>query len=77
MQGIFLGGANLQSNQELMQQKLLASQQEIPKFKRQFDFMPYVEPTITNFLEKEIQKLKQESSNLVLNGNLRSIKLSR
>lgn len=43
---------------------------DIQKFKRYFDFVPYVEPTLTNFLERENNKLRKDSQTLVIHGDL-------
>lgn len=42
------------------------------KFKRNLDVVPYVEPTITNFLEKEQSRLRRESQTIVFQGDARS-----
>ena len=40
------------------------------KFKRNFDFIPYVEPSQTKFLRKETDKLRKEHDTLVVHGDI-------
>lgn len=42
------------------------------KFKRNLNIVPYVEPTLTNFLEKEESRLRRESQTLIFHGEVNS-----